>query len=160
MGWPKGVSRRLGPKPAYITARKTAVTNSILAVCALPSRKAILWAREQELRDFVASGDHIFGDRYNSGTKDRAERELAELNQRDETLRSGAALENSRRALSTEARRQWIAKKCPDLIFKRSRKQAISEIQDRLVAFGRPVSSSSRLYADIAAIRKGWRVKY
>jgi hypothetical protein len=163
MGWPKGVRRKkdmFSDIPEYVHEFVRKVGANIGPITYTPSRKEILRAIEQAKMEFVDSGEHTEAEKHHPGTKDWAERDYWAILNRDRNGKEGLRRANMVRAIPAEQRRQWIARYCFDCLFWPSRKKLIAEIQARLVSAHLPPASSSRLYADIAAIRKGWNVSY
>ncbi|MDA8259925.1 MAG: hypothetical protein M0Z99_30515 [Betaproteobacteria bacterium] len=168
MGWPKGKRR----KPAPFHECDDPVPPEIAAFIAefgsnLGDPVDYPWTRSDSMRqneialfEFVESGEHIEADKYHPGLKDTAEALCKSLIARDRKLREGAASKNAERASKAEVRRQWIAQHCKASVFERSRKRGAADIQASLSAAGLAVPSDSRIYADIARIRKGWGEHY
>lgn len=152
MGWPKGKRRKVIPN--YILNRPKREFN--LSGFDLPPgwcRSYALAVQQEALQEFVESDEYLEAE---PSLRDRAERAYESMVEHAKKYKEGSQRENKRRSMVTVERRQWIVENCRDHIFMRSRKQAIGLIQDTLRATGLPASSNSRLYADIAAIRKGW----
>lgn len=168
MGWPLGVRRKPppfhesdDPVPPEVAAFIAEFGSNLGDPVDYPwTRSDHLRAHEAALFKFVESGEHIEADKYYPGLKERAVKLYQTIVQRDQMLKAGTASRNAEMASKAEVRRQWIAQHCKASVFNSSQKRGAADIQASLREAGLTVPSDSRIYADIARIRKGWGELY